>query len=151
MKDWGFLAHSRYQLHDRDGKFCPVCREVIQAGKVRPLKLTARSPNLNGFAERWVRSVKEECLSRLIFFGEHSLRRALTEYIDHFHRERNHQGKGNRLLFPTPPGPVQDCRWRTVQCKEPTRWLTAILPGPSSMNTGSDYYFDRTGWFSSRG
>ena len=57
MKDWGFLAHSRYLLHDRDGKFCPVFREVIQAGKVKPLKLPARSPNLNAFAERWVRSV----------------------------------------------------------------------------------------------
>ena len=118
MKDWGFLAHSRYLLHDRDGKFCPVFREVIQAGKVKPLKLPARSPNLNAFAERWVRSVKEECLSRLIFFGEHSLRRALTEYIDHFHRERTHQGKGNKLLFPAPHGPVQRCRRGTVQCKE---------------------------------
>jgi hypothetical protein len=105
-----FLAHSRYLLHDGDGKFCPVFREVIQAGKVKPLKLPALSPNLNGFAERWVRSVKEECVSRLIFFGEHSLRRALTEYIDHFHRERNHQGKGNKRLFPAPRGPLQRSR-----------------------------------------
>ena len=82
MKALGFLAHSRYLLHDRDGKFCAVFREVIQARKVRPLRLPARSPNLNAFAERWVRSVKEECLSRLIFFGENSLRRALTQYID---------------------------------------------------------------------
>ena len=83
MKDWGFLATSRYLLHDRDGKFCSAFREVMQAGKVKPLKLPARSPNLNAFAKRWVRSVKEACLSRLIFFGEHSLRRALTEYVDH--------------------------------------------------------------------
>jgi hypothetical protein len=48
--------------------------------------------------------VKEECLWRLIFFGEHSLRRPLTAYIDHFHQERNHQGKGNKLLFPPPGG-----------------------------------------------
>ena len=89
----------------------------MQAGKVKPLKLPARSPNLNAFAERWVRSVKEECLSRVIFFGEQSLRRALTEYIDHFHRERNHQGKGNKLLIPEPRGPV-DCRRGTVECKE---------------------------------
>jgi hypothetical protein len=118
MKDWGFLAHSRYLLHDRDDKFCPMFREVIQAGKVKPLKLPARSPNLNAFAERWVRSVKEECLSRLIFSGEHSLRRALTEYIDHFHGERNHQGKGTKLLFPATGGPVQGCRRESVQCKE---------------------------------
>ena len=62
--------------------------------------LPPRSPNLNAYAERWVRSVKEECLSRLILFGEASLRHALTQYVEHFHHERNHQGKGNVLLFP---------------------------------------------------
>jgi Integrase core domain len=62
--------------------------------------LPARSPNLNAYAERWVRSVKEECLSKLVLFGERSLRRALSEYVEHFHAERNHQGKGNVLLFP---------------------------------------------------
>ena len=62
--------------------------------------LPARSPNLNAYAERWVKSVKEEALSKLILFGEASLRRVLSEYLVHFHRERNHQGKGNVLLFP---------------------------------------------------
>jgi hypothetical protein len=61
--------------------------------------LPARSPNLNSYAERWVRSVKEECLSRLILFGESSLRRALQQYIVHYHEERNHQGKDNRIFF----------------------------------------------------
>jgi hypothetical protein len=61
--------------------------------------LPARSPNLNAYAERWVRSVKEECLSKVILFGERSLRRALSEYVEHF-AERNHHGKGNVLLFP---------------------------------------------------
>ena len=60
----------------------------------------ARCPNLNAYAERWVRSVKEECLSKVVLFGERSLRRALTQYVEHFHAERNHQGKGNVLLFP---------------------------------------------------
>jgi hypothetical protein len=55
---------------------------------------------LNAYAERWVRSVKEECLSKVVLFGERSLRRALSEYVEHFHAERNHQGKGNVLLFP---------------------------------------------------
>jgi hypothetical protein len=62
--------------------------------------LPARSPNLNAYAERWVRSVKEECLSKVVLFGEGSLRRALGEYIEHYHAERNHQGKDNILLFP---------------------------------------------------
>jgi putative transposase len=63
------------------------------------LALPARSPNLNAYAERWVRSLKEECLSKVILFGERSLRRALSEYVDHDDEERNHRGKGNVLLF----------------------------------------------------
>ena len=89
--------------------------EVIQAGKVKPLKLPVRSPNPNALAERRVGSVKEESCRRG-FLGNQSLRSALTESIDHFHRERNRQGKGNKVLFPAPRGPVQGCRG-TVQCK----------------------------------
>jgi transposase InsO family protein len=96
---WGFLDQRRYVLHDRDTKFCLLFRETLKAGGIKPLQLPARSPNLNAYAERWVRSAKEECLSKLILFGEASLRRALIEFIDHFHAERNHQGKGNVLLF----------------------------------------------------
>ena len=64
------------------------------------MKLPARSLNLNAYAERWVRSVKEECLSKLILFGERSLRRALHNYTVHYHEERNQQGESNVLLFP---------------------------------------------------
>jgi len=67
---------------------------------VEPLKLPPQSPNLNAFAERWVLSIKSECISGLIFFGEESLLRTLKEYMNHYHEERNHQGKNNRLLFP---------------------------------------------------
>ncbi len=72
------------------------------AGGVGPLKLPPRSPNLNAFAERWVRSIKRECLTRLILIGEQPLRRALADYTEHYHAERNHQGKGNVILFPKP-------------------------------------------------
>jgi putative transposase len=77
--------------------------------------LPPRSPNLNAFAERWVRSVKHECLSKLILFGEGSLNRALAQFIEHYHTERNHQGKGNVLPFPAPDKPkaktnVRVCR-----------------------------------------
>ena len=90
---WGFLDQRRYALHDRDTKFCSQFRATLAAGGIKPIQLPARSPNLNSHAERWVRSVKGECLSKLILFGEGSLRRALTDFIDHFHAERNHQGK----------------------------------------------------------
>jgi putative transposase len=101
MEEWGCLRGCRYLLHDRDAKFCQSFRELIKTGGVNPLRLPARCPNLNSYAERWVRSVKEECLSRLILFGESSLQRALQQYIVHYHAERNHQGKDNRILFPS--------------------------------------------------
>ena len=100
MDEWGFLESRRYLIHDRDTKFTDSFRAIARSGHVEPLKLPARSPNLNAYAERWVKSVKEEALSKLILFGEASLRHVLSEYLVHFHRERNHQGKGNVLLFP---------------------------------------------------
>jgi putative transposase len=98
----GALLLVRFVLHDRDTKFCAAFRDTLRSAGVRPLTLPARSPNLNSFAERWVRSIKSECLSKLILFGEASLRRAVTQFIQHYHFERPHQGKGNQLLFPAP-------------------------------------------------
>src|ERR1700730_10161771 len=116
MEDCGALRDCRYLLHDRDTKFTRSFRAILMSGRVEALALPARSPNLNAYAERWVRSVKEECLAKVILFGERSLRRALSNYVDHFHAERNHQGKGNVLLFPRAndrqrKGPVR-CRER---------------------------------------
>ena len=101
MDEWGFLEGCQYLIHDRDTKYTDSFRAIVKSGHVEPLKLPARGPNLNAYAERWVKSVKEEALSKLILFGEASLRRVLNEYLVHFHAERNHQGKGNVLLFPT--------------------------------------------------
>jgi putative transposase len=67
---------------------------------VKCLRLPARSPDLNSIAERFVLSIKSECLSKLVPLGERHLRRAVSEYVVHYHRERNHQGLGNRLLAP---------------------------------------------------
>jgi hypothetical protein len=100
VEDSGVLRDCRYLLHDRDTKYTRSFRAIIASGGVEPLAVPARSPNLNAYAECWVRSVKEECLSKVVLFGERSLRRALSDYVDHFHAERNHQGKGNVLLFP---------------------------------------------------
>jgi putative transposase len=116
MEGCGALRDCRYLLYDRDTKYTQSFRAIMASGQVEPLVLPARSPNLNAYAERWVRSVKEECLSKVVLFGERSLRRALREYVEHFHAERNHQGKGNVLLFPRSAntrreGPVQ-CRER---------------------------------------
>ncbi len=84
----GFLKECRYVLHDRDAKFSASFWQTLTTAGVEPLKLPPRSPNLNAFAERWVRSVKQECLSKLILFGEGSLKRALAEFGQHYHAER---------------------------------------------------------------
>jgi len=117
LEQWGFLANCRYLLHDRDSKFCPAFDQIIESGNVKPIQLPARSPNLNSFSERWVKSVKEECLSKLILFGESSLRRALQAYELHYHEERNHQGKENTLLFPRQAQPVGSDQG-SIQCQE---------------------------------
>jgi len=113
----GTLLPIRFVLHDRDGKFCPSFRDTLRSAGIQPLSLPARSPNLNAFAERWVRSIKSECLSKLILFGEASLRRAVTQFIEHYHLERLHQGKGNQLLFPFPVSPPSPHAGR-IQCHE---------------------------------
>jgi transposase InsO family protein len=116
MEEWGFLSPGQYLIHDRDGKYCPAFQHIIDGAGVERVVLPPRSPNLNAYAERWVRSVKEECLARMILFGEASLRHALTQYVEHFHHERNHQGKGNLLLFP-PVSPDAE-RAGPIQCRE---------------------------------
>ena len=117
MEENGFLSNRRYLLHNRDSKYCPSFRQVMEAGSVRTLALPARSPNLNAYAERWVRSVKEECLGKLILFGEGSLRRALHHDEVHYHEERNRQGKDNLLLSPLPTRPVSR-KQVEVRCRE---------------------------------
>jgi len=121
-ESWGYLNQRRYVLHDRDTKFCASFRTTLASGGIEPIQLPARRPNLNAYAERWVRSVKEECLGKLILFGEGPLRRALADFIDHFHCERNHQGKGNVLLFADKSTAQRDAGHRVI-CRERLRGL----------------------------
>jgi len=112
----GFLAGKRFLIHDRDPLFTAEFRATLAAAGVDSLRLPARSPNLNAYAERFVRTIKESCLGLMILFGENSLRRASREFLAHYHRERNHQGLNNRIIFPGPAGtdpaaPIQ-CRQR---------------------------------------
>jgi len=111
----GFLGGKRFLLHDRDPLFSQAFRETLDATGVETVRLPARSPNLNAHAERYVRTIKEACLNRLIFVGERSLRRAIGEFVTHYHHERNHQGLGNVLLFPQR---VQTRNDKRVVCRE---------------------------------
>jgi transposase InsO family protein len=96
----GFLAGHRVLICDRDGKFTDEFRELLEAAGVRVVLTPYQAPNANAHAERFVRSLREECLDRLILFGERHLIRALDQFTAHYHRERNHQGLGNRLIMP---------------------------------------------------
>ncbi|MHC4407295.1 MAG: integrase core domain-containing protein [Planctomycetota bacterium] len=96
----GFLLGVRYLIMDRDAIFTKAFRSFLEQEGVKAVRLPARSPNLNAHAERFVRSIKEGCLDRMIFFGEDSLRRAINEFMEFYHHERNHQGLGNRLIDP---------------------------------------------------
>jgi putative transposase len=98
----GFLRNTRYLIHDRDPLFTERLTEILRAAGVKTVKLPARSPDRNAFAERFVLSVRTECLRRVIPLGEKHLRTILSEFLIHYHSERNHQGLGNELLTPLP-------------------------------------------------
>ena len=90
----------RYLILDRHRIYTEAFRELLKNAGVKSVRIPPRSPNLNAYAERFVRTIKETCLDRMIFFGEDSLRRAINEFAEHYHHERNHQGLGNRLIHP---------------------------------------------------
>src|SRR3954462_11770216 len=113
----GILNGKRYLIHDRDPLFTTEFQCLLASISVNAIKLPPQSPNLNAYAERFVRSIKESCLERLILFGEASLRRAIQNFIAHYHEERNHQGKGNQLLFPRTVIPVSP-HSGIVQCQQ---------------------------------
>jgi transposase InsO family protein len=111
----GFLHGIQQIILDRDPLYTAAFRRLLRDSGVTPLVLPARSPNLNAFAERFVESVKSECLDRMVLLGEGHLRAAVREFVHHYHEERPHQGLGNELIASKTtsrgPGPVR-CRER---------------------------------------
>jgi len=89
----------RYLIHDRDPLFTAEFLEILESTGVQAVKLPPCSPNLNAHAERFVRTIKESCPERMLLFGEGSVRKAIHEFVVHYHHERNHQGLDNRLII----------------------------------------------------
>ena len=110
----GFLRGAEYLILDRDPLYTATFRDMLRDSGVKPLRLPARSPNLNAFAERFVGSVKSECVDRIVPLGATHLRTAIREFVDHYHKERPHQGLDNDLIAPktTSRGPG------SVRCRE---------------------------------
>ena len=96
----GFLRGKKYLLMDRDAKFSEAFRVTLKQVGTEAVRLPPRSPDLNPNLERFMRSVKEECLERMVFFGERSLHAAVIAFLTHYHAERNHQALDNRLIDP---------------------------------------------------
>jgi putative transposase len=96
----GVFVGRRYMIIDRDTKYSKRFRELVEEGGTEVIRLPPLSPKLNAYAERFVRSIKEECLGKMIFIGQASLRRAVTEYMANYHVERNHQGLENERIRP---------------------------------------------------
>ncbi len=110
-----FLSGGHFLLMDRDAKFCPAFKAVLENEGVDTVLLPPKSPNLNAHLERFFGSLKSECLSRMIFFGEKSLRRALSSYLVHYHEERNHQGLHNAIIV---PGDELGSSTGEIECRE---------------------------------
>ena len=111
----GFVKGEQYVLMDRDANLSSAFRRILKQAGVEPVRLPPRSPNLNSHLERFHLRLKSECLDKMIFFGERSLRNACTEYLVHYHQERNHQGLDNKIIEPREEvGAITG----TIECRE---------------------------------
>ena len=108
----GVLRHSTKLIHDRDPLFTKRFNAILRSAGVKPILLPPRSPNLNAYAERFVKSIRSECLDKMIFLGEDHLRSSITQYLIHYHGERNHQRLDNQLIGPEPINPTGQIRRR---------------------------------------
>ena len=111
--DDGALRGCRILICDRDTKWSEAFRRTLAAAGIRAVQTPYHAPNCNAHAERFVRSIKEECLERQVILGEAHLRRALREFTAHYHQERNHQGLHDDLIAPAPTGPPDG----TIRCR----------------------------------
>src|SRR3989441_5503409 len=134
----GFLTGHRVLICDRDGKWTDGFRGIVEGSGVRVVLTPFQAPNANAYAERFVRSIREECLDRLILFGERRLLRVLDEFVAHYHGERNHQGLGNDLITPE-PGTVGGTH---VRCRER---LGGLLRYYHRVASAWDEFSDTTG------
>ena len=104
----GFLRGKQFLILDRDTKFTDQFCEILANPGIGVVRTAYQAPDMNAFAERWVQSVKRECLDHLILFGQAHLERALREYVAHYHADRPHQGLRNELIKGDPPAGLGD-------------------------------------------
>ena len=111
----GFLLGKRYLIMDRDAKYSTGFRQTLEREGVEAVRLPARSPNLSPHIERFMRRIKEECLLKMILFGQRSLENAVGQYLLHYHGERSHQALANKIIEPAPEVGRSEGE---IQCRE---------------------------------
>jgi hypothetical protein len=121
----GFFIGKRYLIHDRDPLYTAEFLAILAETGVQSVSLPPRSPNLNAYAERFVRTIKESCLERVIVFGETSLRHAVTQFLAHYHEERNHQGLDNRSEKPI--------SWQCSPARLIQDSTSSLMPTPNAL------------------
>jgi len=100
----GFLKNNKYAIHDRDRLYTDAFINMLKAGGIEPLKSMPMAPNFSPFIERFIRSIKSDCLDRMLIFGEKHLRYCIENYIEHYHQERAHQSLDNTIIEPPQQG-----------------------------------------------
>ena len=126
----GCLRHIRCLIHDRDPLFRPAVRDTLPPADVTPIRRPARSPTLHAYTARFVRTIKDSCLERMVRIGEGSRRRAVRECVAHYHHERNHQGLDHRLSLPLSTAPPPRGR---VQCRQRLEGMLTLRRSVSSV------------------
>jgi putative transposase len=123
IADEGVLVGHRVLIWDRDATWSALVRERLGDAGICVVQTPFQAPNANAYAERFVRSIKDECLSRVIPFGGRHLRQTIAEFVEHYHRERNHQGLDNELIVGAAP---VEGGYR-IRRRQPARWAPQLL------------------------
>jgi hypothetical protein len=113
----GFLRNATHLIHDRDPLFTKAWAALLESGSVESVPIPARSPNCNPHAERFVRTVRGECLEHFVICSERHLRHLLHEFVAHYNAERYHQGIGGRLIRPNPPPTSDNATSDSIRCR----------------------------------
>jgi len=113
----GLLRNATHLIHDRDPLFTQAWTTLLESGGVNCVPIPAQSPNCNPHAERFVKTVRTECLDHFVIFGERHLRHLLKEFVAHYHTERYHQGIGGQIIRPRPSPNNDNAVLATIRCR----------------------------------
>jgi transposase InsO family protein len=111
----GFLRNATHLIHDRDPLFTEAWSTLLESQGVKCVRIPASSPNCNPYAERFVRTIRSECLDHFVIVGERHLRHLLREFVAHYNTERYHQGLGGELINPSEP--VSNDNSTPIRCR----------------------------------